>query len=142
MKAILRRCRTVHHETCRSFAYLKVLVASVVSDSFVTPRTVARQTPLSMEFSRQEYWSGLSILSPGDLPDPGIKPSSQVSCTAGRFFTTSATWEAHLGVLHISHKTSTLTIHQLLSFILLSPLWNSSDFPLTCYLSVQGTEGS
>ena len=41
---------------------------------FVTPWTVARQAPLSMEFSGQEYWSGLSCLPPGDLPDLGIKP--------------------------------------------------------------------
>ena len=40
---------------------------------FVTPRTVAYQVPLSMGFSRQEYWSGLSCPSPGDLPDPWIK---------------------------------------------------------------------
>ena len=45
---------------------------SVVSDSAI-PWTVAYQAPLSMEFSRQEYWSGLPFLSPGDLPDPGIK---------------------------------------------------------------------
>ena len=43
---------------------------------FVTPWTIARQAPLSMEFSRQGYWSGLSFPSPGDLPDPGIKPES------------------------------------------------------------------
>ena len=36
---------------------------------------VARQAPLAMEFSRQEYWSGLPFPSPGNLPDPGIKPS-------------------------------------------------------------------
>ena len=41
---------------------------------FATPWTVAHQASLSMDFSRQEYWSGLSFLSPGDLPDPGIKP--------------------------------------------------------------------
>ena len=40
------------------------------------PWTIARQAPLSMEFSRQEYWSGLPFPSPGDLPDPGIKPGS------------------------------------------------------------------
>ena len=40
------------------------------------PWTVARQTPLSMEFSRQEYWSGLPFPSPGDLPNPGIQPGS------------------------------------------------------------------
>ena len=47
---------------------------------FVTPWTVAFQTPLFMEISRQEYWSGLPYPFPGDLPDPGIKlvsPESQ-----------------------------------------------------------------
>ena len=43
---------------------------------FVTPWTVARQAPLSMGLSRQEYWSGLPFPSPGDLPEPGIKPWS------------------------------------------------------------------
>ena len=43
---------------------------------FVTPWTVARQVPLSVGFSRQEYWSGLPFPSPGDLPDPGIEPRS------------------------------------------------------------------
>ena len=48
--------------------------------------TVAHQVPLFMEFSRQEYWSGLPFPPPGDLPDPGIKPVSPA--LAGRFFTT------------------------------------------------------
>ena len=48
---------------------------SVVSDSAI-PFTVARQAPLSMAFSRQEYWSRLPCPSPGDLPDPGIEPRS------------------------------------------------------------------
>ena len=39
-----------------------------------TPRTVAHQAPLFMEFSRQEYWNGLPFPSPGDLPDPGMQP--------------------------------------------------------------------
>ena len=43
---------------------------------FATWWTVAYQAPLSMGFSRQEYWSGLPFLSPGGLPDPGIKPRS------------------------------------------------------------------
>ena len=43
---------------------------------FVTPWTAAHQAPPSMEFSRQEYWSGLPFPSPGDLPDPGIEPGS------------------------------------------------------------------
>ena len=54
------------------------------------------QAPLSMGFSRQEYWSGLPRPPPGDLPDPGIKPVSLMSpALAGGFFTTSAIWEAH-----------------------------------------------
>ena len=48
---------------------------SVESDS-ATPWTVACQAPLSMGFSRQEYWSGLPFPSPGDLPEPGIEPRS------------------------------------------------------------------
>ena len=47
-----------------------------------------------MGFSRQEDWNGLPCPPPGDLPDPGIKPASVMSpALAGRFFTTSATWE-------------------------------------------------
>ena len=54
--------------------------------SLATPWTVAHQAPLSTGFSRQEYWNGLPFPSPGNLPDPGIKPVSPV--LAGRFFTT------------------------------------------------------
>ena len=43
---------------------------------FVTPRPVAHQVPPSMGFSRREYWSGLPLPSPGDLPYPGIEPGS------------------------------------------------------------------
>ena len=56
-----------------------------MSDSFATPWTVARQAPLSMGFPGQEYW-GLPFPSPGDLPNPGIEPTS--SALAGGFFTT------------------------------------------------------
>ena len=49
---------------------------SVVSNSFSTPWTIASQAPLSMKFSRQEYWSGLPFPSPGDLPNPGTEPTS------------------------------------------------------------------
>ena len=47
-----------------------------MSDSLATPWTVACQALLSLEFSRQKYWSGLPFPSPGDLPDPGIEPRS------------------------------------------------------------------
>ena len=61
---------------------------------FATPWTVALQAPLSMGFSRQEYWSGLPFPSPGDLSNPGIEPVSLLSpALSGEFFTTCATWE-------------------------------------------------
>ena len=60
---------------------------------FVTPWTITHQAPLSMEISRQEYWSGLPCPPPGDLPDPMIEPTSLTSTLAGGFFTTSSAWE-------------------------------------------------
>ena len=57
-----------------------------MSDSFMTPWTVAHQALLSMGFSRQEYWSGLPFPSAEDLPNPGIEPASPE--LAGGFFTT------------------------------------------------------
>ena len=66
---------------------------------FATPWTVACQAPLSMEFSRHEDWSGLPRCPLGDLPDPGIEPEpvflTSLALT-GKYFTTSATWEAGL----------------------------------------------
>ena len=60
--------------------YNKLMVVYLVSHVrlFVTPRTIAHQVPVSIEFCRQQHWSGLPFPFPGDLPDPG---------TAGRFFT-------------------------------------------------------
>ena len=64
---------------------------------FVTPWTVVCQAPLSLEFSRKEYWSGLPCPSPGDLPNPGKEPAFLLSLApVGKFFTSSATWEAQL----------------------------------------------
>ena len=58
--------------------------------------SVAHQAPLSMRFSRQEYWSGLPCPPARDLSNPGIKPESFLSpALAGGFFTTSATWECY-----------------------------------------------
>ena len=62
-----------------------VRACSVMFDSAI-PWTVALQAPLSMEFSKHEYWNELPFLSPGDLPDPGIK--STFPALAGRFFNT------------------------------------------------------
>ena len=74
-----------------------VLSYSIMSDSFVTPWTVACQAPLSMGFPRQEYWSGLPFPSPGGLPDPGIKPTSPLSpVLAGGFLTTEPPGEPQM----------------------------------------------
>ena len=54
---------------------MKVIIAQSCL-TLCNPWTVLCQSPLSMEFSRQEYWSGLPFPSPGELPDPGIKPRS------------------------------------------------------------------
>ena len=63
---------------------------------FVTLWTVALQAPLSMRILHQEYWSGLPFPSPGDLPNPGIKPISVMSpAEADAFFTPSTTWECN-----------------------------------------------
>ena len=65
-----------------------VIGRQLVSNSLETPWSVACWAPLSMGFSRQEYFSGLPLPSPGDLPDPGIKPVCPA--LAGRFLTTES----------------------------------------------------
>ena len=59
---------------------------------FVTPWTTAHQDPLSMGILRQEYWECVVMTPPGNLPDPGIE-SLMSPALAGRFFTTSTTWD-------------------------------------------------
>ena len=66
---------TRHLYQCKLSEYTTVFVAQYVR-LFATPWTGAHQTPLSMGFSRQEYWSGLPFPPPGDLPNLGIKPRS------------------------------------------------------------------
>ena len=74
-----------------------------MSNSFAAPWTTAHQTPLSMGFSRQEYWSGLPLPSLGDLPDQGIEPTSLVSPTwADEFFTTETPGKPHWGHMSIA----------------------------------------
>ena len=65
---------------------------------FVTIGTVARQAPLSMGFSRQEYWSGLPCPPPGDLPHPGIQPTSPIP------------WAWQADSLPLSHRGSPLNL--------------------------------
>ena len=70
---------------------------------FAAPWTVGHQAPLSMGFSRKEYWSGLPRPPPEDLPNPGIEPTSFMSpALAGGFFTTSTTlWPGILDDLEV-----------------------------------------
>ena len=77
-----------------------------MSDS-VTPWTVTHQVPWSVGFYRQEYWGGLLCPFPGDLSDSGIEPASPA--LAGGFFTTSATWEAHMVYVCVCVYTHTYT---------------------------------
>ena len=67
---------------------LNTVLCLVMSNSFATPWPEAQQAPLPMEFSRQEYWSGVPFPTAGDLPHPGIKPLSPAfPALAGGFFT-------------------------------------------------------
>ena len=89
------------HDLCRGRSSLRWLPA--VSNS-ATPWTVTCQAPLSVGFSRQEYWSGLPCPLLGDLPNPVIEPVSLTSpVLAGGFFTACTTWEA-LTCLKVPHN--------------------------------------
>ena len=73
-----------------------------MSNSFVTPCTVAHRAPLSMGLPRQEYWSGLPFPPPRKLPNLGIEPRSPA--LVGVFFTTSATREAPPGTIDPEYR--------------------------------------
>ena len=76
-----------------------------MSAYFATPWTVASQAPLSMGFPRQEYWSGLSFPSPGDLHNPGIEPVSLA--LSGRFSTTEPAGKSPYTHTHTHTHTHT-----------------------------------
>ena len=106
---------------------------------FATPWTVAHQAPLSMGFSRQEYWSGLPYPPPGGFPNPGIKLSSLMSpALAGGFFSSGATWEAPECVYPLSVTVQQITpklsaLQQWLSFPVI--LWVARPFFCWTYLA-------
>ena len=84
--------------------------------------TLAHQAPLSMRLAKEEYWSGLPFPSPGDLPDPGIKPASPT--LAGGFFTTAP------------HGKSNFKVHNVMTWYIFI-LWNVYHMlspTLACYL--------
>ena len=101
---------------------------------FCNPMTVPHQAPLSIGFSRQEYWSGLPIPSPGDLPKPEIKPMSPA--LSGAFFTTEPlgkTFQSPIGSFNSdnwffsreagSTSSRTLHYHSFWSFVIAFQLW-------------------
>ena len=98
-----------------------VCVLAVCPTLFATPWTVARQAPLSMEYSRQECWSGLPFPPPGDLRHRGIKPESPVSpALACRFLTTALPGKLLLLYnnnlfLHVNQNLSSQSIQDFLS---------------------------
>ena len=84
--------------------HMRVCLCShlVMSDSFVTSWTVAHQAPLSMEFSRQEYWSGLPSSPLGHLPNPRMKPVSPASpALSGGLFPTEPPGKPPAHVVHL-----------------------------------------
>ena len=97
----LRESKSKEHPMC-IWSYMCIQIIHVLSrfsgvQPFMRLWTAACQAPLSMGFSRQEYWSRLPCPPPEDLPEPGMKPTSRMSpALAGRFFTTSTTWEAEI----------------------------------------------
>ena len=92
------------------------LSCSAMSDSFAAPWTLTHQPPLSMEFSSQEYWSGLPFPTPWDLPDPGIAlPSLTSPALAGRFFTTVKPGKPQFSVTQL-HNAVLSAVVSVLSF--------------------------
>ena len=100
------------------YVYMRAVSCFSHVQLFATLWAVACQAPLSMGFSKQEYWSRLPCPPLGDLSDSGIKPTSLTSpAWAGRFFTTCTTWEALMCIYthikythrHIPHTHTTHT---------------------------------
>ena len=101
------------------FMHACLLSCYVMSDSFVTPWTISHQVPLSMGFSRQEYWSKLPFPSPGDLPNLGIQPVSPVSpALAGGFLAPEPPGTSHKKewdiYIYIYIYTTFVSIHLLM----------------------------
>ena len=107
----------------------------------MAPWTVAGWAPLSMGFSRQEYWSGSPFPNPGDLPDAGIEPTSLIfPALAGEFFTTSTTREAssHLLTLNPNKNIYYLMWASLLAQLVKESACNVGDLGLIPGLGTPG----
>ena len=105
---VVQQCKATMH--AKSLSHVQLCVPSWI---------VAHQAPLSMGFSKQEYWSWLPFPSPVDLPDPGIEPVSLVSPElSSRFFTTSTTQEASRQ-LYLNTNKQEVTAYILLENVLI-----------------------
>ena len=100
---------------------------------FATPWTVAHQAPLSMEFSRQAYRSGLQFPTPGDLPSPGIRPMSPA--LAGRFSTTELPGKPMLDAHTFINVMSSFTLKIFYFMHLLNNYYDFSFFDSFCLLT-------
>ena len=101
----------LHRESCKfthTWFLCCCLASKLYPTLFATPWTVARQAPLSVGFPRQAYWSGLPFPSPGDLPDPGIKP--EYSALAGGFFTAEP-WGKPINQLYLNIMEKEIATH-------------------------------
>ena len=111
------------HSVCYYWSVCAVVSCFSHVQLFLTPWTVALQDPMSMGFSRQEYWSGLPFPSPGDLPNPGTEPVLSMSpALTGVFFNTST---IIIGLSLINSTKSHWTT------CLASLLWPRKIFPIT-----------
>ena len=81
---------------------------------FGTTRTVAHQAPLSMKFSRQEYWSGQLFFSPGDLPDSGIEPRPPT--LQADSLLSEPTWKPHFFYVYYMPRRELSALHTIFSF--------------------------
>ena len=113
-----------------------------------TPWTVAHQAPLSMGFSRQEYWSGLPFPSPGDLSDPGIESTSHyVSCTGRRVLYSWATWDTQASSPLVKKTVLNPALCSPLERLsyrllrLLRPSYLEGQTLYICWMSLEATSG-
>ena len=102
--SVLRLPISITEDTRRAQQSLGFLSRSVMSDSFAAPRTIACQVPLTIGFSRQEYWSGLLFPSLGYPPNPGMELLCPVSpALAGGFYITEPSGKPHVRIVDIPY---------------------------------------
>ena len=118
--------------------YVYVLNHLSHAQLFVILWTVAWQAPLSMEFSRQEYWGGLPFPTPVDLPNPGIEPAFLTSPALARgFFTSSTTSEAHfISIVFLNPRNSPIGGCWYLPVRIMKPAWVMNQLPTQLKLGV------